>query len=263
MQKLVRTLGFAAAAAFCAAGVFAAEPIPIVALYNVSGGGLASLDVPSLNGVKLKAKMINDGGGLLDGRMIEVQAIDTRNDTSEAATAAKRVVVIENLAAGIGQSDTTFALAIAPLFPASGPPGTARDNDRGPMLLQSGDADPVVVETPNGSSPLVFVSDHAGRAPGALGDLGLDEAERSRHIGWDIGICGVTTELARGLDAVYVLHAEANGRPCVEIEVRQDLIGKASGQRDWARLLADILPRAVAASGALDGPSPGHEGPRC
>ena len=34
----------------------AADPIRIVALYNLSGGGLASIDGPSLNGAKLKAK---------------------------------------------------------------------------------------------------------------------------------------------------------------------------------------------------------------
>jgi len=256
-------------------------------------------------------------------------------------------------------------------------------------LLQSDDPQPVGVETPHGSSPLVFVSDHAGRAiPRRLGDLGLDEAERARHIGWDIGVYGVTSALARALDAVYVfqpysrlvidcnrrpgspgsipavsdgtrvpgnedlspgdrrarehailrpyhrevervfaerraaglpavlltmhsctprlraapvdrpweisviadrdwrvgealialleaetgfcvgrnqpytvdiendytvpLHAEANGLAYVEIEIRQDLIEREAGQRAWARLLADVLPRAIAASGVLD-----------
>ena len=34
----------------------AADPIRIVALYNLSAGGLASIDGPSLNGAKLMAK---------------------------------------------------------------------------------------------------------------------------------------------------------------------------------------------------------------
>ena len=256
-------------------------------------------------------------------------------------------------------------------------------------LLQSGDPEPVGVETPQGACPLVFVSDHAGRAvPRRLGDLGVDEAEGARHIGWDIGVYGVTSALARALDAVYVfqpysrlvidcnrrpgspgsipavsdgtrvpgnehlspedrharehailcpyhqevrrvlaerratglpavlismhsctprlrtalldrpweisaiadrdwrvgnaliallqaetgfsvgrnqpytvdaendytvpLHAEANGIPYVEIEIRQDLIEHEAGQRAWARLLADVLPRVIAASGVLD-----------
>jgi branched-chain amino acid transport system substrate-binding protein len=122
MRYPIRTLALAAAAVLWTVGAMAAESIPIAALYNVSSGGLASLDGPSLNGVKLKAKMINEAGGLLGGRIIEVNAIDTKNDTSEAATAAKRAVAIDNLAAGIGQSDTTFALAIAPLFQSAGIP---------------------------------------------------------------------------------------------------------------------------------------------
>jgi branched-chain amino acid transport system substrate-binding protein len=100
----------------------AADPIKIVALYNLSAGGLASIDGPSLNGVKLKAKEINDAGGLLGGRMIEVTAIDTKNDLKEAATGGKRAVSMEGIVAGIGHSDTTFALASAPLFQAQGIP---------------------------------------------------------------------------------------------------------------------------------------------
>lgn len=118
-------LSAVAVAVIAAAGSLPAraqEPIAIAALYNVSSGGLASLDVPSLNGVKLKAKMINDAGGLLGGRMIDVNAIDTKNDTGETATAAKRALSIDNLVAGIGQSDTTFALAAAPLFQSAGVP---------------------------------------------------------------------------------------------------------------------------------------------
>jgi predicted N-formylglutamate amidohydrolase len=72
-------------------------------------------------------------------------------------------------------------------------------------LLQAGDPPAFGVENPTGKSPILFVSDHAGRAiPRALGTLGLDEAERARHIGWDIGIYGVTTRLAKALDATYV-----------------------------------------------------------
>jgi branched-chain amino acid transport system substrate-binding protein len=100
----------------------AADPIKVVALYNLSAGGLASIDGPSLNGAKLKAKEINDAGGLLGGRMIELTAIDTKNDLKEAATGAKRAVSMEGIVAGIGHSDTTFALASAPLFQDKGLP---------------------------------------------------------------------------------------------------------------------------------------------
>jgi branched-chain amino acid transport system substrate-binding protein len=100
----------------------AKEPITIVALYNLTGGGLASIDVPSLKGARLKAAMINEAGGLLDGRKINVIAIDTQNDTKAAALAARRAAAIDGVAAGIGQSDTDFALAAAPPFQARGIP---------------------------------------------------------------------------------------------------------------------------------------------
>lgn len=118
MQNTMRRLAFAAIAGLSASFALPAlaQDINIAALYNVSSGGLTSLDVPSLNGVKLKAKMINDAGGILGGRKVVVTAIDTKNDTGETATAAKRAVSIKDLVAGIGQSDTTFALAAAPLF---------------------------------------------------------------------------------------------------------------------------------------------------
>ena len=125
MRNLKKTLTaavVAAAAAVTALPAMSQEPINIAALYNISSGGLASLDGPSLNGLRLKAKMINEAGGLLDGRMIEVTAIDTKNDTREAATAAQRAVAIEGLTAGIGHSDSTFALASAPLFQSAGIP---------------------------------------------------------------------------------------------------------------------------------------------
>jgi predicted N-formylglutamate amidohydrolase len=53
-----------------------------------------------------------------------------------------------------------------------------------------------------GASPFLLTSDHYGRIlPRALGDLGVAEAELTRHIAWDIGIAGVAERLARMLDA--------------------------------------------------------------
>lgn len=59
---------------------------------------------------------------------------------------------------------------------------------------------------PGGRAPLLLICDHAGRrVPGWLGDLGLPEEERARHIGWDIGAADLTYALARRLDAPAVL----------------------------------------------------------
>ena len=56
-----------------------------------------------------------------------------------------------------------------------------------------------------GKSPFLLTCDHYGRLiPKMLGDLGLPEEERRRHIGWDIGIAGVAERMATALDAHLV-----------------------------------------------------------
>lgn len=87
-------------------------------------------------------------------------------------------------------------------------------------LLREDDPAPFGTLNPDGPSPILFTSDHAGRAiPRALGTLGLAEAELSRHIAYDIGIHGVATHLAGALGASYVyqpysrLVIDCNRRP--------------------------------------------------
>jgi predicted N-formylglutamate amidohydrolase len=72
-------------------------------------------------------------------------------------------------------------------------------------LLAATDPDPVLLLNPGAASPLLLTADHAGRAlPARLGDLGLPEDEIRRHIGWDIGIWGVTRRLSASLDAFAI-----------------------------------------------------------
>ncbi|MFA6266732.1 MAG: N-formylglutamate amidohydrolase [Pseudolabrys sp.] len=72
-------------------------------------------------------------------------------------------------------------------------------------LLSQDEPSPVTIHNAGGTSPLLLVADHAGkRIPAALGDLGVSETERARHIGWDIGIAGVSRRLADALDAVLI-----------------------------------------------------------
>jgi predicted N-formylglutamate amidohydrolase len=73
-------------------------------------------------------------------------------------------------------------------------------------MLENDEPPPVRVLRENGASDLFFTADHAGRAiPRSLGSLGLPESELARHIGWDIGIAGVTQSLSEALDATAVL----------------------------------------------------------
>ncbi len=75
------------------------------------------------------------------------------------------------------------------------------------MRILSADEAPAVVEyRPTGASPFILVCDHAGRRiPRRLHDLGLGEADRARHIAWDIGIAGIARALSDRLDACLVM----------------------------------------------------------
>jgi predicted N-formylglutamate amidohydrolase len=86
-----------------------------------------------------------------------------------------------------------------------GAPTTSLHTTDRPAVAPSDDA---VVELANagGAAPLLLLCDHAGRRiPPWLGDLGLPEHERARHIGWDIGAADVTRRLAQLLDAPALL----------------------------------------------------------
>lgn len=83
--------------------------------------------------------------------------------------------------------------------PAPRPTTTAVDRMVEPL-------DAVELYNPEGAAPVVVICDHAGRwIPGWLGDLGLSERERARHIGWDIGAADMTRVIADRLDAPAVL----------------------------------------------------------
>ena len=72
-------------------------------------------------------------------------------------------------------------------------------------LLAADEPAPVTVYNAGGPSPFLLVADHAGNAmPRALGRLGIAEAERERHIAWDIGIAGLGRLLADALDAMVI-----------------------------------------------------------
>lgn len=73
------------------------------------------------------------------------------------------------------------------------------------QLLGDDEPAPVTIYNAAGLSPLLIVADHAGnRIPRALGTLGVSDAERARHIGWDIGIAPVCRMMADALDACLI-----------------------------------------------------------
>ncbi len=73
-------------------------------------------------------------------------------------------------------------------------------------LLGPGEPPPYTIIDARGEPAAVLVCDHASNAvPAALGDLGLDEEKRQRHIAWDIGAAEVTRHLAAMLSVPAAL----------------------------------------------------------
>ena len=73
-------------------------------------------------------------------------------------------------------------------------------------LLAPDEPPAVMTLRPQGTSPFLLVSDHAGRLiPRALGDLGVSDSELRRHIAWDVGIEPVVRFMADELDAHAIL----------------------------------------------------------
>jgi predicted N-formylglutamate amidohydrolase len=72
-------------------------------------------------------------------------------------------------------------------------------------LLAPDEPPPYTIVRPNGKSPFLLICDHASRRiPRALGDLGVSESDRQRHIAWDIGAAAVALQLSAKLDAFAI-----------------------------------------------------------
>ncbi|RJR32895.1 MAG: amino acid ABC transporter substrate-binding protein [Deltaproteobacteria bacterium] len=119
MKNRLLLVVLASALAVSALPAGAGEPIKIGALYNLTGD-MAPIDGPALKGVRLKAKLINQAGGL-QGRMLEVVSVDTKTDLQDAAAGA-RDLLSQGVAAAVGYGDTDYVLAAAPAFQERGLP---------------------------------------------------------------------------------------------------------------------------------------------
>ncbi|MCP4115553.1 MAG: ABC transporter substrate-binding protein [Desulfobacteraceae bacterium] len=117
---VVFAFAFALVSMIFAAPCYSRESIKIGALYSLTGG-MSSIDTPSLRGAQLAVKTINDNGGLLDGRKLELISVDAKTDQKAAAIGAKKLLS-KGVIAGIGHSDPAFVLPSAPLFQKKGIP---------------------------------------------------------------------------------------------------------------------------------------------
>ena len=134
-------------------------------------------------------------------------------------------------------------------------------------LLAEDEPHPAIVRAGSPECPFVLVADHAGNAiPRVLGDLGLGEGDRARHIAWDIGIAGVADALAERLAAPLVrqrysrLVIDCNRDPAradavPEISDGSVIPGNAALDDDQraARIAAIHAPYHAAIAAALSG----------
>jgi len=93
---------------FCAGPVLAAEPVVIGVVYNLTGG-MASIDAPGLEGMKLAVARINREGGVL-GRPLRLEVRDGGSDLKRCRAAAKELATL-GVAAIAGLNDSDFALS--------------------------------------------------------------------------------------------------------------------------------------------------------
>lgn len=85
--------------------------IRIGAIYNLNGSQ-SSLDIPSAQGARLAAQLINERGGI-NGRTVDLVLYDGRTNTTEIAAAASRLVNEDNASILIGMSDSDMVLPAA------------------------------------------------------------------------------------------------------------------------------------------------------
>jgi branched-chain amino acid transport system substrate-binding protein len=109
-----------AAGALVALPAAADDTIKIGAPFNVTGG-LSSVEAPALNGAKLKAKEINDAGGIL-GKKIELVIYDTKTDPTVIASTGSQLINQDKVVATLAFADSDAVLAMAPQFQTAGIP---------------------------------------------------------------------------------------------------------------------------------------------
>ena len=106
---------------------------------------------------------------------------------------------------------------------------SVKESSGSPLL---GDDDPASATVLNaaGRATAVVVCDHGGEAvPAKLDGLGLDPADRARHIAWDIGASATARELAQRIGAPLSIvdkRREKAGE-IAEMTVIGDVAGKA------------------------------------
>lgn len=205
------------------------EPIRIGANLELSGYGSA-YGIPILDNLRMAADEINEAGGLLGGRQIEIIEYDNTSNKTEAAAIATRLSD-ENVSSIIGPatSDMIFAsrpTAIDSLIPTLYPVGTADEltlDDQGNVLDNifrlaftysfQGRAAARFATEELGATTAVAIIDQSNDYSVGLGDPFMEEFEtlggtivdRQYYNSGDQDFMGILTTLsAKDFDVIYL-----------------------------------------------------------
>jgi branched-chain amino acid transport system substrate-binding protein len=125
------------AAAFLGArALFAGEPVRIGFFMSITGRD-ASFGEASLRGARLAVDELNASGGVL-GRPVELVVEDNRSLAGESATAAKKLISRDRVAALVGECSSARTLEAASVAQASGVP-LVTPAATSPRITQVGD----------------------------------------------------------------------------------------------------------------------------
>jgi branched-chain amino acid transport system substrate-binding protein len=122
---------------FTLVGLPAAEPVRLGFFMSITGRD-ASFGEASLRGARLAVDELNAAGGVL-GRPLELVVEDNRSQAGESATAAKKLIARDRVAALIGECASSRTLEAAPVAQAAGVP-LITPASTSPKVTEIGDA---------------------------------------------------------------------------------------------------------------------------
>jgi len=119
------------------------------------------------------------------------------------------------------------------------------DSQPSQSLLDADETAPVRIINPNGRASFLLIGDHAGNlVPRALEPFGVAASDRTRHIGWDIGIARLGEVLADLLDATFI--AQRYSRLVIDCNRAPDAIDAMPAVSDGTPIPANAALDAAA-----------------
>jgi len=200
-------------------------PIKIGYIASISGP-VAEKTAHMTRGIQLAVKEINDEGGILGGRQIELLLYDDKLDPAEGVSVANRAIYADKVHAVVGMTDMGIAAAVLPVVKKAGIP-FVNTMSNGPWVNEPGEAGilnmqadfgPIaasnallmktivekIIERPISTAvcvgpetPFLYSNYDAMRA--IFGQPGGSETKILDYIAYPIGSPDVTTPVSKGL----------------------------------------------------------------